>query len=227
MSINKPKSGELITKQSIIDMHETLRTNINSMDNQFIGPSSFGFEQMSTSASPLVGFDNVNEDGTSPISMTTFGNSDAPSDVIPNWQELTSYALTNGGSGFTTVGASEYIVYFTCRITVASNGATDVAASAKVHAMFGITYEDNLGTETIIDSSIMGYGLYGVVAGSTTSFTKQEIPVAIWVSFSLPTGKIIDKIRFYSCLLKGTTVPIVTAINITRGTSGCLVFERV
>lgn len=225
MGVNKPSSGDTITKQSVIGMHDTLRTNINAIDDQFIGPSSFSFEHMSSSASPLVGFDFVNDDGSSPIVMNTFGTNDTTGDVTATWQELTAYRLDNGGSGFTTVGASQYIVYFTCRIRNADNASGPIGADERLHAMFAISYEDNLGTETVIPTSIMGYGLYGIK--DTTVFDRQEIPVAIWVSFNLPTGKIIDVIRFYSCLLSGSATPLVTNIDIDRGTSGCFVFERV
>ncbi len=227
MGVNKPSSGDTITKQSVIGMHDTLRTNINGMDDQFIGPSSFGIPQMSTSASPLVAFDHVNDTGTSTIVMNTFGNSDISTDVIPNWQDLTTFRLNNGGSGFTTVGASQYVVFFTCRITVARDGsANDMAPDPQVHAMFAITHEDNGGTETVVQSSIMGYGLYGTQPG-TIDWEKQEIPVAIWCSFNFPSAKIIDTIRVYSCMLNGTAVTAPTDIIIERGTSGVLVFERV
>ena len=225
MGVNKPKSGETITKQSIIGMHDTLRTGINAISDKSIGPSSFGFEQMSTSSSPLVGFDFVNDDGSSPITMNTFGTNDTTGDVTTNWQELTSYKLDNGGSGFTTVGASQYIVYFTCRIKDANTAGVGIGVDERIHAMFAISYEDNRGTETVIPTSIMGYGLYGTK--DATVFDRQEIPVAIWVSFNLETGKIIDDIRFYSCLLSGSASPLVTDIEIDRGTSGCFVFERV
>ena len=227
MGVNKPNSGDTITKQSVTNMHDTLRTNINAMDEQFIGPSAFGFPQMSTAASPLVAFDQVNDTGTTSIVMNTFGNSDISTDVIPNWQRLTAFNLDNGGSGFTTVGASQYVVFFTCRITVARDGSgNDMAPDPQVHAMFAITHEDNLGTETVVQSSIMGYGLYGTQP-LTVDWIKQEIPVAIWCSFDFPTGKIIDRIRIYSCMLNGTAVTAPTDIIIERGTSGVLVFERV
>ena len=39
--------------------------------------------------------------------------------------------------------------------------------------------------------------------------------------------KIIDKIRFYGAKLNGTGVTTPTDFIVERGTSGCLVFERV
>jgi hypothetical protein len=227
MSVNKPNSGDTITKQSVIGMHDTIRTSINAVDDQFIGQSAFGVAQMSTSASPLVAFDNVNETGASSITMNTFGNNDASTDVIPNWQELAAYRLDNGGSGFVTTTPSQYVVFFTCRITVARDaGGNDMGPDPKVHAMFAITHEDNLGTETCIQTSIMGYGLYGIQPTSVV-WKKQEIPVSIWCSFDFTSSKIIDRIKIYSCMLKGTASTIPTDIIIERGTSGVLVFERV
>jgi hypothetical protein len=227
MGVNKPNSGATITKQSVIGMHDTLRNSINAMDDQFIGPSSFGVPQMSTSASPLVAFDNVNDTGASTIVMNTFGNNDASTDVIPNWQELSAYTLDNGGSGFTTTTASQYVVFFTCRITVARDSSTnDMGPDPEVHAMFAITHEDDLGTETVIKTSIMGYGLYGTQP-TTVTWQKQEIPVAIWCSFDFDTSKVINEIKIYSCMLNGTATTAPTDIIIERGTSGVLVFERV
>lgn len=226
MSITTPKSGDVITKSSITGMHENLRTDINAMTASFIGPSSFGHHQVSSSASPLVAFDSVNDDGTSTIVVTTNGTSDQPSDVT-NWQELTAFRLDNGGSTFITTTDSTYVVYFTCRITVARDGASnDLGPSPQCHSIFGITYEDNLGTETVLDTSVMAYAFYGINP-MTTVFKKQEIPVAIWCSFSFAGSKIIDKIRFYGAKLNGTGVTTPTDFIVERGTSGCLVFERV
>lgn len=226
MGVTKPTSGSTITKQSVTNMHDTVRTNINAVDPQLVGPSSFGIPQMDPQSSPLVGFDFVNKDATSIISVNTFGNNDFPSDVIPNWQRLNDFELDNGGSGFTTVGASKYVVYFTCQVTLAKLVNLTISPSELIHVCFAIAHEDSLGNETVIQESIMCYGLYGVK--DTTTFFDQEIPVALWAEFSLESGKIIDHIRIYSCLLRGgAAVGSITSVRITSGTSGCFVFERV
>lgn len=226
MGVTKPTSGSTITKQSVTGMHDTVRTNINAVDPQLVGPSSFGIAQMNTSSSPLVGFDFVNKDASTTITMNTFGNNDLPSDVIPNWQRLNDFELDNGGAGFTTVGASKYVVYFTCQVTLAKLVALTVSPSELIHVCFAITHEDSLGVETVIQESIMCYGLYGVK--DTTTFFDQEIPVALWAEFGLESGKIIDHIRIYSCLLRGgAAAGSMDKVEITAGTSGCFVFERV
>jgi len=226
MSVDKPESGQTITKQSVIDMHDTIRKNINKVDENYIGHSSFSFEQMSTSASPLVAFDQVNDNGGSPITVTTAGTSDTAANVT-SWQELTAYRLDNGGSGFTTTTASTYVVFFTCRVTSFTNGSgVPVAADPKVHIMFALAHEDNGGTITVIDTSIMGYGAYGTNP-MTTDYVTQEIPVAIWCSFSFATSKIIDRIRVYTAMMKGSAAATPTDYKVERGTAGCLVFERV
>jgi len=195
------------------------------VDENYIGHSSFSFEQMSTSASPLVAFDQVNDNGGSPIIVNTSGTADTAANVT-SWQELTAYRLDNGGSGFTTTTASTYVVFFTCRVTVARDGSgNDVAVDPKVHAMFALAHEDNGGTITVIDTSIMAYGMYGTNP-MTTDYLKQEIPVAIWCSFSFATSKIIDRIRVYSAMMEGSA-SAPTDFKVERGTSGCLVFERV
>ncbi len=229
MSVQQPKSGEKITKQSVIKMHDTVRQNINNCDENFIGPSSFSFDQMSTGASPLVAFDSVNRDGTSPIAVTSFGTGDQASDVTGDpWQELTAFRLDNNGSTFITTNDSAYVVFFTCRIDVVKQSGTVIAADPNVHAAFAIAHEDNSGNITVIDSSIMCYGLYGTNP-LTTSWEKQEIPVAIWCSFSFTGSKIIDRIRIYSAILKGSAgaLNLPNQIFVERGTSGCYVFERV
>jgi hypothetical protein len=234
MGISKPTSGGKITKQSVINMHDTVRANINAVEPQVIGPSSFGIPQMNTSSSPLVAFDFVNKDSTSAIVMNTFATDDQPTDVIPNWQELTAFKLDNNGQSFTTVGASQYVIYFTCQVTKAFLGATEVAPSEKIHVFFAVTFKDNLGNETVIQSSIMGYGLYSrkyqpPTTANGTKFFAQDIPVALWCSFNLPEGKIITDIKFYSCLLTGSFAHAgtISHVEITAGTSGCFVFERV
>ena len=135
--------------------------------------------------------------------------------------------MDNGGSTFITTTDSAYVVFFTCRITVAQLSGVDKACDPNVHVAFAIAHRDNSGTVTVIPSSIMCYGLYGTNP-LTTNWKKQEIPVAIWCSFNFTGSKIIDEIRIYSAILKGSAIANVpNQVIIERGTSGCYVFERV
>ena len=231
MGINTPDSGDTVTKSSITNMHESVRTKINSLDENHIGESSFSFENMQSTGSPLSGYEAVNLDGSAPIVVTHFGTTDVGTVAnIGSWQELTAYRLDNSGAGFTTTSASQYVVYFTTRLMRARDNDTppvDIASDPKVHAFFGMTYRDNTGTIVAIPTSVMGYGLYGTNPG-VTDYVKQEIPVSIWCSFNLPTGQIIDSIRIYAALIKGAAAGTIPHdIVLERGTSGCLVFERI
>ena len=113
MGIVRPKSGEQLTKQSIIDMHEEVRSKINDIKEDNLGRSSIGPQHLSTTPEDVFQSQNntsfvmdFNETTTAdtlfvqkmitvPTSASEFGglnyqNQSTLTTEIGNWQEILS-----------------------------------------------------------------------------------------------------------------------------------------
>ena len=98
MGVADIPSGTTITEQDIADRHETVRTLLNAMGTESLGPKALGSQHV---PSALHLFDVKKVVTTETINTTTIVFSEDPAFIESDWQVLTNYQMTNGGAGYT------------------------------------------------------------------------------------------------------------------------------
>lgn len=103
MSVTVPKSGDVITKASILDMYDDVRAVVNAQDETTVSRATFGVQH-----APSVVLQAQYLDVTTPITVTgsPYGVGTPPPTfdevtTINTWQILTPYNLDNAGAGYT------------------------------------------------------------------------------------------------------------------------------
>lgn len=103
MGVPTPKSGDLITKTSITDMYDAVRTIVNAQNEETFSRGTFGPQHV---PSLVLGADFRDVTTSVAVAGSPFGAGTPPpvfdeATTYAAWQTLTPYTMDNGGAGYT------------------------------------------------------------------------------------------------------------------------------
>jgi hypothetical protein len=227
MGIDLPESGDVITKSAIQDMHNSVRTRINSMSSQDWGRATFGFPQVNSSNASIIHHSDTVA-VTSEVKVTSTGQALTTSDVLSNWQELTTYRLSTGYA--LDSAGNDLLFWFNCRLSEYTNAAdSPKMASKRAVAAFALGWDLGSGVE-IIAKSMRIVHFFKANHMPSGSSGGQEIPVSIWVHQAIPatTAGPLATLRVYAAKIAGAASSDYDPTDkfvVSAGTTGMLMFR--
>lgn len=230
MGIDSPSSGDVLTKESIKGMHDTVRDRVNSSGSGDWGRATFGFAQVNSSQASIIHHsDTVNITTVKKVSSN--GESTADGNILSaDWTELTDYNL-DGGYAIDTDNGNDLLIWFNCRIhRYTDSSDTDKKVGNQV-AAFALGWQLDGGSVSILSETVRVVDfMKNGDAFANPSDPTHDIPVSIWTHQVIPESyTTLTSIRVYATkLLGGGGYSAATddRVHIAAGTTGMLMFRR-
>ena len=243
-----PRSGDLITKSSITEMHDAVAEKASNLEESCFSRATFGHAQVQKEKCSIIdidetlGLNKVTADSKHVTTSVSFNNSAEDfhsddvfnSDGTDNWYHLSEYRLDGAGQGYTIhEEGNDLLWWFNCRvkdILDASDNSEVIAPSSAVVFAFVLKY-GGLG-KTVLSSTLRVVHFFKTSdMGETHGKASQEIPVSIWFHQHIPgmyKPHGLESLRVYAAKIKGNAPAFFSdadKVQISNGTSGMLMFR--